>query len=483
MRPFLRARRLAMAAFLVIGLLASSSVAFALPSDPGDPCFPQRVTGADAELLGTLRQLEAAEVGLPTRFSMQSPSVRIPDPKCEGQYLSVPLVFSWSVVSRPAGSVAQLTSTNTLVARLVPDVAGAWQVAFTACPTGCRVTGTTLTVPPLRQTMSVTATDGVERHVTSDNIDGLLFGALAGAGARIQVSHTGAGTNINGTPYDVAYFPLSEMYKKLCMDIQDPTADCDRLEDQMTSHVTFHTITPSFSSFLDLGPQKLDSGEIKDIYMVLPVEPVEIDVPTWLRAVILGLQHLSNLVGAIDVDRIRGLANDINLQFNRNNMWDAFIADGAINLQMHFDSEHPTIKCEGHFTKKVGFIFTIDSGWADDLCPDYDLSQMDMTIKLVPGVENGVLTLAGAQVDVQLTPANTQSELIDSFRDLSSRYSTKVSQRVHDKLLEPDNRAKIGSVLTKLLKNQFPDIGTMRSTQINGSDWVIRYTPAPPSGS
>jgi len=37
----------------------------------------------------------------------------------------------------------------------------------------------------------------------------------------------------------------------------------------------------------------------------------------------------------------------VSLEFNHPNNWDAVIADGAINLQMHFNSEHPTIKCEG----------------------------------------------------------------------------------------------------------------------------------------
>ncbi len=168
----------------------------------------------------------------------------------------------------------------------------------------------------------------------------------------------------------------------------------------------------------------------------------------------------------------------MSLEFNHPNNWDAVIADGTINLQMHFDSEHPTIKCEGHFIKRVRFVFTLDSGWSDELCPDYDLSQMDMTIKLVPVVEDGALTIGSAQVDVLLTPADVQSELIASFRDLSGRYSTKIAQKVRDRLLDPDNRKNLGSVLTKLLRNQFPHLGTIQSSQINGSDWVIRYTRA-----
>jgi hypothetical protein len=85
---------------------------------------------------------------------MQTPSVRIPDPKCDGQYLGVPLVFRWEVLSRPSGSAAVLSQTTTTTAHLTPDVAGDWQVVFTACPFGCKVTGTTITVGPLRRTIT-----------------------------------------------------------------------------------------------------------------------------------------------------------------------------------------------------------------------------------------------------------------------------------------------------------------------------------------
>jgi hypothetical protein len=70
-------------------------------------------------------------VGYDTRLSMQTPSVRIPDPKCDGQYLGVPLVFRWEVLSRPSGSAAVLSQTTTTTAHLTPDVAGDWQVVFT----------------------------------------------------------------------------------------------------------------------------------------------------------------------------------------------------------------------------------------------------------------------------------------------------------------------------------------------------------------
>jgi hypothetical protein len=474
-RLFQRVSRATLAAFLAIGVLvgpsvlSSPAVAFALPGDPSDPCVPQSVKGSDAELSGTLRLLEAAIVGSESRISMQGASVRLPNPRCDGDYLDVPLVYRWDLLSRPAGGTASLTSTNSLVARLTPDAAGTWQVAFTACPNGCRVTGTTITVPPLQATLSVNASDGIEGHLTSDFLDSTL--KLDLIDSRIQVSHTGAGTNVNGTPYDVAYYPLTPLYQRMCLDVADPPQECDRLEEQMMSHVTFHTITPSFSSFIDFGPTAVFEGAPE--YIVLPVEPHEHEIPTWKRAALLALQGFG-LVSAIDVDRVRILANDIHLEFKDIAKWHAFVGGGSVNLKMSFDSAHPTIKCEAHYTQRVGFIFSVDSGWADELCPDYDLSQMDMTISLFPVVLNDGLTVADAQVAVQMTPQGIQSDLIDFFLDVSDRYEVKIADKVRARLVEAENRAKLGTLLTKIVKHRFSDLVRIRSSRIAETDWVVR---------
>src|SRR6185295_17399105 len=98
-----------------------------------DPCLPQTVTAADAVLNGTVRLLDAAVVGYQTRINMLSPSVQLPSPTCDGEFITVPLVYRWDVLGRPAGSTATLSqTTSSLTTILTPDVAGAWQVAFTA---------------------------------------------------------------------------------------------------------------------------------------------------------------------------------------------------------------------------------------------------------------------------------------------------------------------------------------------------------------
>jgi hypothetical protein len=469
---FHRVGRGIVAASLGLGALLGTNTphtAHALPGDPSEQCVPQTVTAASAELLGTLRLLEAAVVGYEARINMLAPSVRIPDPKCDGQYIRVPLVYRWDLLSRPAGSAAQLTQTTTLTARLTSDTAGDWQVAFTACPFGCNVTGTTIKIPPLRRTLSFTSSIGFEGRMDGTYLNQTL--QLFLTGTRIQISHTGAGTNVVGTPYDVASYPLTPLYQRTCLDVPDPPAECDQLLESMTSHVTFHTITPTFSSFIDFGATAESQGAPP--FIALPIEPHEHDIPLWKRAIFMALQP--SLISSLDVDRALLLTNNVHQDLTNLNKWDASIGGSSLDLKVLFESDHPTIKCLAHYIHRVGYIFSIDSGWADELCPDYDLSQMEMTIHVFPGVQNDAVTVLNVTVDVQLEPQGVQSELIDFFTDVSSEQEVNIAEKVRNRLLEPENRAKLGTVLMKVLQHKFPNLVRVRSSQIVGGEWVVRY--------
>jgi hypothetical protein len=226
------------------------------------------------------------------------------------------------------------------------------------------------------------------------------------------------------------------------------------------------------SSFIDFGPTAEAQGAPP--FIVLPVEPYEHHIPLWKRGVFLALQGFGLLSGT-DIDRVRVLADDIHLDLKDSAKWEVSVAGGSVNLKMSFDSAHPTIKCEAHFTHRVGFIFSTDSGWADELCPDYDLGQMDMTIRLFPAAQNDTLTVVDAQVDVQLKPQGLQSDLIDVFLDVSGKQQTRIAEKVRTKLIEPQNRTQLGQVLLSVVKHKFPDLVRVRSSQINDTDWVIRY--------
>jgi len=189
--------------------------------------------------------------------------------------------------------------------------------------------------------------------------------------------------------------------------------------------------------------------------------------------VIAGLRRVSGL----DVDRARLYANNINLDLGKIARWESDVSGGSVNIKMSFESAHPTIKCEAHFTHRIGFIFTVDSGWSDELCPDYDLGQMDMTIHLYPAVQGDTLTLSNATVDVQLEPTGLQSDLIDFFFDVSDEQEVSIADKVRNRLVTPENRAKLGQVLFKVLQHRFSDLDKVLSSRINDTDWVIRYLP------
>jgi hypothetical protein len=129
----------------------------------GGGCVPQPVTGAKAQLAGTLQLSGAGAtiigflVGKESSLGMWGASLRLPNPECKGAYIDVPLKYSWTITARPPGSTASLTQANTLSPRLVPDRPGAWTVTFTACPSGCSVVVADVTIPPLKRVLSFTA--------------------------------------------------------------------------------------------------------------------------------------------------------------------------------------------------------------------------------------------------------------------------------------------------------------------------------------
>jgi hypothetical protein len=461
------------AAFLGIAVLVSP--ASAVPQDPIEECFPQPVAGTDAILNGTLRLMEPAIVGYDSRISMSGASLQLPDPKCDGQFITVPLTFRWDILTRPAGSTGQLASSTSLTTRLKPDVAGSWQVAFTACPNGCR-TVNNITVPAIRRTISFTSTLGIEGRLNSDFVDSTA--KLFLGDSRIQISQTGDGTSVAGTPYTVEYYPGGGTYEKQCL-VPEPPDHCDELLESIIERVEFRTITPTFSSYFDFGPTAELLGA--PAFITLPVEVTEQDIPTAARAAMLAVQGFGALT-SIDIDRVRLLVNNVHIDLGDIDRWEASVGGGSVNLKLAMESAHPTIKCEAHYTKRVGFIFNVNSGWADNLCPDYDLSKMELTLRLFPIVQQesliqNTINLSNVHVELLLEPAGLQSELIDVFTNASNVQEVKIAEKIRAKLIEANTRAALGKVLLEVVKHKFPDMKRIRSSQIVGSEWIVRYDP------
>ena len=435
---FRQTLRGSMAALAIAGLLVGLTggvappAAYALPGPGGDPCIPDPTTTAnDAELLGTLRLVDAAVVGLDSRISLDGAKLQVPNPKCDGQFIQVPnFTKAWSITARPAGSVASLTQTTGFAPHLVPDRAGAWQVTFTACPSFCHLTNPTMLIPPRRLTLNFNAVKGVEGRVSGDFLDSTL--KLVLGDSRIQISQTGAGTPVAGN-----------------------------------------------MSYIDFGPTAEQVGAPPLI--PLPIDPPERNVPGYVRAIFLALQGPLVVVDGTDIDRVRLKANNVNLNLSRLGQWSATVGGGGINLGVAFDSNHPAIQCEAHYTVRTLFLVVVDEGWSDSLCPDFDLKQMDVSMTFFPTVANNTVTMAGAQVTTHLVPGDdVRTELVNFFTDATGDLQSGISTKLQAQLADPGVRAGLGAVLTEVFKRKFSDLDRVVSVQVVGSDLVVRYTQKNP---
>jgi hypothetical protein len=63
------------------------------------------------------------------------------------------------------------------------------------------------------------------------------------------------------------------------------------------------------------------------------------------------------------------------------------------------------------------------------------------------------------------------------FTNASNVQEVKIAEKIRTKLIEPDTRAALGKVLLAVVKHKFPDMKRIRSSQIVGSEWIVRYDP------
>jgi hypothetical protein len=465
------------------------------PGDSADPCVKQTVTGAQAELVGRLRLLDPSKppmTGQETRIIMDAAAIRMPDPYCEGRSLNwTTLSPRWSVVARPAGSAANPTAVGTTTARLVPDRGGAWTVRFTACPAGCLIRG--VHVPAQSKDITFTVTVVREARVSSAELQSAL--GLLLPGTRIQISHTGNGTTADGTPYTVRWSKSvsPHKYQQLCdgpASDDDPKTNpapiCEDWEDGTEDgQVTYRTITPEYHSYIDFTPLAEANGA--PAALPLPIDVVEKDLSFEPPPVFRELHAAAAAFAPVDIDRIRVLANNLHVVLGlvgsdaqANTNWWLSIAGGGVNLGVKFQSSDPSVKCEAHWKAQLGYFVTLSEGWSDNLCPDYNLSRMTLSVTLVPKAVDGRLTLGDAQVTAQLEPASAKEELIDIFRNVSNRAAAQIQEKVRDKLLEEQTRKDMGKLLTAALKKKYPDLCRVVSAEVVGSDLVVHYQAQAP---
>jgi uncharacterized protein YbcI len=467
-------------ALMCVGTLAALTGALtpmtvqAVPSGPPDPtgCTKQTVTGDQAELLGYLYVVDPPMVSLPATIRMSGAAIQLPDPNCDGRFLTfLDPVAGWVIATRPAGGSGSLTQVTRSEARLIADRPGQWSVGYTACPNNCRLAN--VTVPPLSSTVSLNAIPVVEGHLNGTELRTGLIPLLQDS--RIQISQTNNGIPVpcNPVTYTTRWSVPPYKYNQLCVEPPQPAPICAQWENGGQGEFTFHNYTPILTSYVDFGPNAVAAGA-PDV-LPLPIPEIERDVPLALRTLIMGGQPASILYG-LDVDRVRVLVNDVHLDLNDTANWSVRIENAGLTVAVKLQSSHPAIKCVGHYSAKSFYVFTVSEGWADELCPDFDLSQMDLSIKFIPGASNDLLTVTDAQVSVQLEPTGTSSEVIDFLGGITTSAEEQIASTMRTKLLEPQTRAQMAKLLTRGLQAQFPDMCKVVTAQVIGTDLVVRFT-------
>jgi hypothetical protein len=474
----LRMRRALLLVATLAALSTPPTAVHALPPPGTDPipqpgCETQPVTGADAELVGGITVMDPPMVGYETRLSTYGVTIRLPDPNCDGHYITMhDPPASWTLVSKPAGAAATLLQITSGDVRLVTDRPGEWVVTYTACPARCRGR---ITIPPLSHTVVMNSAVVTEGHVNDAELRTALNQLLKDS--RLQISHTSNGVPLPGNPveYQVRWSIPAYKWSDLC-EKTPPAPLCDGPREGVR---TLRKYTPIYNSYLDFGAVAVAAGAPD--FIPLPIPIVEKEVPTWLRVLIVGASP-GSLLAAVDVDRIQLLINNINLDFNDASKWNVGIGDGGLTLGVKLQSSHPTIKCMGHYHVRAGYVWSVSENWADEMCPDFDLSQMDLSIRVLTDASGGRLGVADAQVTAQLQPTGVQSDVIDFVSGATDTAEELIAASMRNKLLEPDTQTRLGKLLTKGLRTKFPSLCRVIQASAAAGDYTLRFTTAAQPG-
>ena len=418
-------------------------------------------------------------VGHATRIRMSNPTMQVPDPRCDdGRVLNIPVpIQTWSVAERPVGGTANLTSSG-VEAELTPDRSGSWRVVYTACPNGCYIPLIRMTLPARSEALSFTAVPVVEGRLSSRDIDGKL--KLLLADSRIQISQTSNGTPVAGTAYTVHWNPPAYKWQQLCTEPPNapPTWTPSPVCDPDNRAKTLHTVSSAEWSYIDFGPTAVSKAKAPEA-VALPVGIVERDVQS---DIVRGALFVDTL-GLFDIDRIRLLINNVHLELKDIGKWEASFGNGVGRLVLNAQSSHPAVICEGHWRAGLGYWITLFDGWADEMCPDFDLSTMRLEIKLVPTAQDGLLTVSDVQTAVDLEPQGVRSELIDQFVGATTIAEQRISTILRSKLMETQTRAALGMLLTRGFQAGYPDLCRVWDARVVGTDLVVLYQKTPQSAS
>lgn len=284
------------------------------------------------------------------------------------------------------------------------------------------------------------------------------------AGTTVQVSHAGAGQPLYGNPVpvwrraleipapkeqtsDAGEVParvIQECERKFKNDPKRRETCIGEVRKRFDGHWrVFKPVYQSYISFPD-HLKKLNR-QLQDKALDIPV--YETALPKKVESA------LSLLSGGIyTTDRVKIFVNNLHALVD---LADArlTIRDGMPVLVIKMTSGQPTILCEGHAEWFLGLF----EDWADYYCPDMDLTNIKLEIRLIPSVtQEGKLSYSDVKATF-LADAITGAtgDLADFFAGYKADLKETIESEVRAKFLSDDVRSALAGILNNLLKREF----------------------------
>ncbi|MDI1472521.1 MAG: hypothetical protein QMD43_05380 [Thermodesulfovibrio sp.] len=164
----------------------------------------------------------------------------------------------------------------------------------------------------------------------------------------------------------------------------------------------------------------------------------------------------------------RGFVNDINASFSGQSAF--AIEDGKIKLKINFETSGTEIR---------GYEYTWGV-WHDVSAPDYNFTQMDITVYFIPAFKNGKITYK----DIQVIPyiRGTFVEAWDAFlserleRDIDNKIKNVIASKLKEILMSESVRVRIENKIEEAItKNPLFNIFRITNVIGEGENIIIEY--------
>ncbi len=199
-------------------------------------------------------------------------------------------------------------------------------------------------------------------------------------------------------------------------------------------------------SYFKVGPLLAQNGQADRVF----------DVPVFERdlgAKVVAAEYFGT-GGTLIVDKIRLKVNGLAADLGVGNP--ALTLDyGGIVANLELQSGHPTLFCDGNAWLPPFLGFPIPLGWRDDACPDFELRNLHIQVRLVPGVSASsqlVIDDIGVTLSADID-AGTIPNALNSLYDWKAYVRGKVETQLRQLLLADKAKGVFASALTQLIDN------------------------------